>query len=116
MNEYRTKSGKILTDADIEQMALDECRLHYESEGRPWTCPACTTGVTAAPKPTGMTRRWFIRIEWKPQDCWIGVFWKQGITVDDGISRKSPWTFDAWVCLLPMLPIHFGWKAQVFHD
>ena len=33
-----------------------------------------------------------VRIEWKPQDCWIGAFWKAG---------------HLWVCIVPMLPIHF---------
>ena len=53
----------------------------------------------------GMTRRWFVKVEWKPQDAWIGVFWK----------RTYPWRLDAWVCVLPMLPLHFGWRAQVRH-
>ncbi len=48
-------------------------------------------------------RRWFARVEWKPQDCWIGVFWRQ----------DHPWTLDVWICLLPLLPIHFGWRAQI---
>lgn len=52
---------------------------------------------------TGMTRRWFVGVEWKPQDCWLGVFWK----------RDHPMSLDVWVCLLPMVPIHFGWVAQV---
>lgn len=34
-----------------------------------------------------------VRLEFKPQDCWIGAFWKPG---------------HVWVCLLPMLPIHFA--------
>lgn len=51
----------------------------------------------------GMYRRWFIRPEWKVADCWVGIFWK----------RDHPWAFDCWVCLLPCLPIHFGWKACV---
>jgi hypothetical protein len=42
-----------------------------------------------------------IRLEWKPQDCWIGVFWKRR-SVRGGIGP-----FDLWVCLLPMLPIHY---------
>lgn len=40
-----------------------------------------------------------VRLEWKPQDCWIGVFWR----------REVGWRFtqlDVWVCLLPMVPIH----------
>lgn len=38
-----------------------------------------------------------IRWEWKPQDCWIGVFW-----------RTSQGWRDVWICLLPMLPIHIS--------
>lgn len=53
----------------------------------------------------GMTRRWFVRLEWKPQDCWIGAFWK----------RNHPWSLDVWVCVLPMVPLHFGWIAQAAH-
>lgn len=48
-----------------------------------------------------MTRRWFLRIEWKPQDCWVGVFWQRTPFVG-GAER-----LDVWVCLLPMLPIHY---------
>ena len=55
---------------------------------------------------TGMTRRWFVRIERKPQDCWIGVFWKRGY----------PWAFDMWICVLPMLPVHLGWKAMAAYN
>lgn len=50
-----------------------------------------------------MKRSWFLRIEWKPQDCWVGVFWEQ-----------SPFRLDIWVCVVPMLPLHFGWKGQVY--
>lgn len=43
-----------------------------------------------------------VRLEFKPADCWIGVFW----------DRKPNYTtrhFErhVWVCVLPMLPIHF---------
>ncbi len=34
---------------------------------------------------------WRLRLEFKPQDCWIGVFWKRD---------------NVWICLVPMLPIH----------
>lgn len=54
----------------------------------------------------GLTRLWFIRFEWKPQDAWIGAFWR----------RDRPWSFDLWVCIVPMMPLHIGWKAQVAHD
>lgn len=52
---------------------------------------------------TGMTRRWFCRIEWKPQDCWVGVFWE----------RSHPWGLDVYVCVAPMVPLHFGWRARI---
>lgn len=47
------------------------------------------------------TRR--LRVEWKPQDCWVGVFWKQ----PRGRKRGGVGALDVWVCLLPMVPIHF---------
>lgn len=46
-------------------------------------------------------RRWTVDLEWKPQDLWVGLFWK----------RTSEWGcsgFDAWVCVLPMVPIHIA--------
>ena len=41
-----------------------------------------------------------IKLEFKPQDFWIGVFWKN--TLDK---------FDLWICLIPMFPIHF-WREK----
>ncbi len=41
-----------------------------------------------------------MRLEWKPQDCWIGAYWER---------RGADWHL--WVCLLPMLPLHFRWRA-----
>lgn len=61
----------------------------------------------------GMTRRWFIRLEWKPQDCWVGVFWKRSGKFR-GRFDENPY-LDVWVCMVPMLPIHYGWKPQVRH-
>ncbi len=53
-----------------------------------------------------------VAIEWKPQDCWIGLFWKVGPPA----RRYSPngdvyclSRVDLWICLLPMIPIHFHW-------
>ena len=60
----------------------------------------------------GMTRRWFIRLEWKPRDCWVGAFWKGGTF--RGRLDEKPY-LDVWVCIIPMLPIHYGWKARVSH-
>jgi hypothetical protein len=53
-----------------------------------------------------MKRRWFCRVEWKPQDCWIGAFWKRG---DLRWPKVGYTTFDVWICFIPMLPIHFGY-------
>lgn len=61
----------------------------------------------------GMTRifdgLWFA-IEWKPQDLWVGAFWKTSrISYHvDGRGWCSMET-DLWVCLLPCVPIHFTW-------
>jgi len=41
-----------------------------------------------------------VRLEWKPEDLWVGVFW-----------RRSGRRTDVWVCLLPCLPIHIEWHA-----
>lgn len=36
-----------------------------------------------------------VRLEFKLQDAWVGVFWK-----------KSPTATDIWICLVPCVPIH----------
>jgi hypothetical protein len=41
-----------------------------------------------------------LRVEWKVQDCWIGVFWR----------RVGLLGYDWWVCLLPCLPIHVCYR------
>jgi hypothetical protein len=43
---------------------------------------------------------WTIGLGWKPQDLWLGVFWKE-----------HPWNtrVDIWICLVPMVPIHLTW-------
>ncbi len=35
-----------------------------------------------------------VRLEFKPQDFWLGAYWDKE---------------NLWICLLPMLPIHFRW-------
>lgn len=37
-------------------------------------------------------------IEWKPQDLWVGVFWKRS---------RNGFRLDVWVCIIPCLPLHF---------
>lgn len=39
-----------------------------------------------------------IRVEWKPQDLWVGAFYKRS-----GDIRHL------YVCLLPCVPIHLCW-------
>ena len=42
--------------------------------------------------------QWRAEFEWKPQDLWIGAFWKRiGNCVD------------LWVCILPCVPLHISW-------
>ncbi len=40
------------------------------------------------------------RFEWKPQDLWIGAYWRK--TQGDYCKR-----LDVWICLIPMLPFHY---------
>lgn len=49
---------------------------------------------------------WFLQIEFKRQDCWIGVFWET--TFFNAFDSPDVWKyFDIWVCIIPMFPIHF---------
>lgn len=47
-----------------------------------------------------MNRRVYrrVRLEFKVEDMWVGVFWK----------RITPSHFDLWICLLPCLPVHYS--------
>lgn len=48
-----------------------------------------------------------IRLEWKPQDLWIGAFWK---TVPGLNPEEEPVAeVHVWICLVPMLPLHLWW-------
>jgi hypothetical protein len=44
-------------------------------------------------------------LEFKLQDCWVGVYWE----VTKRPHSKSM-VVDLWVCLLPTLPMHFQWE------
>lgn len=50
-----------------------------------------------------------IRLEFKPQDLWVGAFWQR--------RNRSQ---HRWICLLPMVPIHLQWKVaeldQIFDN
>jgi hypothetical protein len=42
-----------------------------------------------------------VRLEFKLEDFWIGVFWK-----------RSQVATHVWICLLPCLPIHLTISAK----
>jgi hypothetical protein len=46
------------------------------------------------------------RIEFKPQDLWIGAYWKRNEACGGDMAH------DIWVCLLPMVPLHFQWRIR----
>lgn len=45
---------------------------------------------------------WACGVEFKPQDLWIGLYWKR---------IGNCWDF--WLCLLPCVPLHF---SMWWHD
>lgn len=47
--------------------------------------------------------RWLV--EFKKEDCWIGVFWKKDWGGNGGMYRYP----HVWICLVPMFPIHVWW-------
>jgi hypothetical protein len=44
--------------------------------------------------------QWTVCLEFKVQDCWIGCYWER-------YYIDSLEVLDIWVCLIPMLSIHF---------
>lgn len=65
-----------------------------------------------------------LRFEFKPEDLWVGAFWKR--TVEPAVpvtyydenkklvvyDHELVWTrkrVDLWVCLVPCLPLHLTW-------
>ena len=44
-----------------------------------------------------------VRIEFKPQDLWVGAYWQ----TDNYGPHQDQTTM--WICLLPMLPIRISW-------
>ncbi len=61
-----------------------------------------------------------IRLELKPEDLWVGAFWRRtdlrgcsGVieysAFDPNTRRHLDVQYDLWVCLLPCLPIHLTW-------
>ena len=52
------------------------------------------------------TARTKVRIEFKLQDMWVGCYWDTDLVRDGGTWKWYRHT-DVWICLLPMLPLHF---------
>lgn len=60
-----------------------------------------------------------IRIEFKVQDCWIGVFWRREVdeVTDYGGSVAAVFiTQHIWICLVPCFPLHIWWTPKVGDD
>ena len=47
-----------------------------------------------------------VALEWKPQDLWIGAYWHSVRMPNDADTWHH-----VWICVLPMLPIHFSWHS-----
>ena len=46
-----------------------------------------------------------VSLEFKPQDMWIGIYWKYNKAVYSKKIKK----YDVWVCLVPMFPVHISY-------
>jgi hypothetical protein len=56
-----------------------------------------------------------IRVEFRKEDLWIGVFWRldewyETETPEEGRFEKRKW--DMWICLVPCVPIHLKWTTE----
>ncbi len=56
-----------------------------------------------------------ICVEFKPQDCWVGVFWRRSVVRREHRPKEgrkgrlfvvSCPRLDVWICVLPCLPMH----------
>ncbi len=47
-------------------------------------------------------KKWLLRLEFKLQDMWIGLYWQ----------NKSK-RLDVWLCLLPCFPLHYANKVDL---
>ena len=47
-----------------------------------------------------------VRLEFKPQDLWIGAFWQDRCGTDGRCFKHL------WVCLIPMVPLHVQWETR----
>ena len=58
-----------------------------------------------------------IRVEFKLEDFWIGVYWRQTPQTSYDYFNETEhligWQYDVWVCLLPCLPVHITWERVI---
>jgi len=54
-----------------------------------------------------------IRLEFKPQDFWIGVFWKRYRLFKELLSNEKVTYLDIWICLIPCFSIHLQFTKDI---
>lgn len=57
------------------------------------------------------------RLEWKPADCWVGLYTERRQRkclwhADSMQECTGRWERHVWLCLLPMLPLHLWWGEE----
>ena len=54
-----------------------------------------------------------VKIEYKLQDFWVGIFWKSDIEHGQGETVKR---YHIWICLIPCFPIHIITKYKFCYE
>ena len=54
-----------------------------------------------------------MRLEFKLQDMWLGVFWKTTVKEYswNGVEQIDSKITDIWVCLIPCVPLHITYRS-----
>jgi hypothetical protein len=55
-------------------------------------------------------KNWKIRLEFKIEDLWVGLFWKSKYQAAGG-GKWERSEYDLWICLIPCVPIHLRWVS-----
>jgi hypothetical protein len=58
-----------------------------------------------------LTKRISAALEFKPADCWVGVFWRRHIEVSRVAILRGE--LHVWICLVPMVPLHLVIRSPV---
>ena len=74
--------------------------VYQHREARGWSQRELATraGISQGSVATVESGKVNVRVEFKPQDCWIGAYWAR----NDGRTHL-------WICIIPMFPIHLTW-------